>query len=165
MIKMRENKHIIIIVILIWALLSLNANAIPVPHGIDGHVYDLDGITPAANIGFSINDTTTGEFIQGKTRANGKYSVALNGSNGNIIVIKVWNKYNSNNKTITLQGVMHNVDLLLNMTIPNLPPEIISEPIKTAYASEWYFYQVNATDPNDDESIKYYSEHYITNLI
>jgi len=151
MIKMRENKHIIIIVILIWTLLSLNANAIPVPHGIDGHVYDLDGITPAANIDFSINDTTTSEFIQGETNVNGRYSVALNGNNGNIIVIKVWNKYNANNRTIILQGVMHNVNLLINMTIPELPPEIISKPITTAYVSEWYFYQVNATDPNNDK--------------
>ena len=152
MIKMNKIKNIkAMICVLLFVLLALKSYAMPVPHGIDGHVYDLDGITPAANIDFSINDTITGEFIHGKTRDNGKYSVALNGNSGDVIIIKVWNKYNQNNKTITLQEVMHNVDLLLNMTIPELPPEIISEPLTTAYVSEWYFYQVNATDPNYDK--------------
>ena len=152
MIKMNKIKNIkAMACILLFVLMALKSYAVPVPHGIDGYVYDLDGITPAANIYFSINDTTTGEFIQGKTKANGRYSVALNGNNGNIIVIKVWNEYNTNNRTINLEGVMHNVNLLLNMTIPELPPNIISEPITTAYVSEWYFYQVNATDPNNDE--------------
>ena len=149
--KMKKDKINTLICILLFVLLALKSYAIPVPHGIDGHVYELDGITPAYNIDFSVEDIATGEFIQGKTRANGKYSVSLNGNDGNIIMISVWNKYNTNNRTITLQGVMHNVNLLINMTIPELPPEIISEPVTTAYVSEWYFYQVNATDPNNDE--------------
>ena len=148
--KMKKDKINTLICILLFVLLALKSYAIPVPHGIDGHVYELDGITPACNIDFSVNDTITGEIIHGKTRANGKYSVSLNGNDGNIIMISVWNKYNTNNRTITLQGVMHNVDLLLNMSIPELSPNITSDPVTNATEGELYVYDVDAYDPNND---------------
>jgi len=125
--------------------------AIPVPHGIDGIVYELDGVTPVGNgIDFSVYDTNTGELIIGKTKANGYYSVSLSGNNNDIVIVKVWNRYHSSNRTIILQGVMHNVNLLLNMSIPALPPNITSVPITKAIEDQLYIYDVEADDENDD---------------
>ncbi len=135
---------------LLLSLVAFNAHAIPTPKGISGRVYDLDGITPAGNVFFSVNDIDSGELVEGVTRSDGRYSVSLNGNNGNSIIIEVWNKYNSNSRNVTLNGVMRNVDVLLNMTLPELPPEIISEPVTEAYAGELYLYHVAAVDENND---------------
>ena len=135
--------------ILVYALLFLIVvqinYAIPVPHGIDGNIYELDGITPAGKgIDFSVYDIITGEFIQGKTKNNGYYAVSSNGDNGDLIIIRTWNKYHSSNRTVILQGVMHNVDLLLNMSMPQSPPIITSNPITEATEDELYIYQVKS---------------------
>ena len=46
---------------------------------------------------------------------------------------------------------MSNVDLLLNMTFPSLPPAIISIPRLDATEDQLYTYAVNAQDENFDE--------------
>ncbi len=148
--KMKKTLFTCLLATLLVVLVVPIIFAIPVPHGIDGHVYDLDGITPAGNAYFSVNDTTTGEYIQGRTRSNGYYSVSMDGSNGDIILVKVWNQYHESAINLTLNGVMHGVDLLLNMSWPNYPPSIISEPIPYAYVGRQYKYDVDAVDPEND---------------
>ena len=158
--KTKNNKMIesIVLIISFLAIISMNVSAIPLPHGIDGIIYELDGITEVpAGIEFSINDTTTGEIITGKTGygSPGRYSVSLNGNDGDLIVIKARSRYNSNKINITLQGVMHNVNLLLNTSEPEFAPEIISEPITKARLGKIYTYDVDAVDPNGDNLIYY----------
>ncbi|MCK5282022.1 MAG: PGF-pre-PGF domain-containing protein [Nanoarchaeota archaeon] len=141
----------ILLIILLILIVSAITYSMPVPHGIDGNIYELDSLTPVGNnIDFSIHDITTGEFIQGKTKNNGYYSAALNGNNGNTIIIKTWNKHHSSNRTIILNSVMHNVDLLLNMTMPQFPPNITSIPITEAIEDMPYTYQIKAEDENND---------------
>ncbi|MFH1642214.1 MAG: putative Ig domain-containing protein [Nanoarchaeota archaeon] len=144
------NKKIKIIMYLMFVVIPI-CYALPVPHGIDGYVYELDGVTKIShNVDFMVVDITSSEYIYGKTKNNGRYSVSLNGDNGDTIEITVWNKFNSNKRTVNLQGVMHNVDMLLNMTIPELPPNITSVPITEINVDEIYRYDVQATDENDD---------------
>ncbi|OIO61638.1 hypothetical protein AUJ83_04470 [Candidatus Woesearchaeota archaeon CG1_02_33_12] len=145
------NKEIRIIVLLLLVLTIFKSSyGIPVPHGMDGHIYDLDGITLARNVDFSVTDVNTGEFIQSKTYQNGMYSVSLDGDNGNTIIIKAWTKYHENSRTVTLEGVMRNVDLLLNLSRHEFAPIINSSPIKNAKEDELYYYDADAFDENED---------------
>jgi PGF-pre-PGF domain-containing protein len=155
--KNKFNKKIglfLSLIVLAIAILPI-VYSIPVPHGVSGHVYDLDGITSVkSNAFFSVEDSVSGEYIFGKTR-NGKYSVSLNGNNGNLILVKVWNKYNYNQKNVSLNGVMRDVNLLLNMTYPPIPPNITSIPINNIFINEKYEYQLEVIDDNND-LLEYY---------
>jgi len=132
-------------------LLSGIVFALPTPHGIDGTIYELDGLTPLPNIDFQVIDLTTGENIIGKTRNDGSYSVSLDGNNGDNIMLKAWNEYNSNNRTFSLNGVMHNVNLHFNTSIPNLPPELIVNNSLNISVNTLLTYQIEASDPNNDD--------------
>ena len=141
------------ILILIFLFLLNITNAIPVPRGVDGIIYELDGITQVrSGTDFYVHDISNGQIIYGKTGygSSGRYSVSLKGNDGDIIVIKAWNKYNQVNATLTLIGVMRNVNLLLNMTFPPIAPNITSQPITNAIEDELYTYQIEAFDENDD---------------
>ena len=55
--------------------------ALPVPHGIDGIIYELDGLTEVRNgIDFYVHDITNAQIVYGKTGhgSRGRYSVSLN---------------------------------------------------------------------------------------
>jgi PGF-pre-PGF domain-containing protein len=148
---MTNKKIKIFVLILLVLALFKSAYAIPVPHGIDGRIYDLDGITPARNVDFSVTDIDTGEFIKSRTDQNGMYSVSLDGDNRNTIIIKAWTKYNENNRTVSLQGVMRNVDLLLNLSRREFAPIFNSSPIIQATEDILYSYDVDVFDENEDE--------------
>ena len=121
----------------------------PVPHGIEGHIYDLNknGIQ---NIDFKITDLNTSQTIVSKTKSNGYYSVSLNGNDNNIIVLTTWNKYHISNRTIPLERVMQGVDLYINTSIPPVPPQILSTPSTQTTISKKYSYTINATDETND---------------
>ncbi|HLG23427.1 MAG TPA: putative Ig domain-containing protein [Candidatus Nanoarchaeia archaeon] len=127
--------------------------AIPVPRGISGVVYSLDGLTQApAGTNFYVNDLTNGQLITGTTGKgeSGAYSVSLKGNDGDTILISAWNNYAVTNITLSLSGVMRNVNLFLNTSLPQLPPVINSEPATLAYEDEPYSYFVSAYDENSD---------------
>ena len=122
-----------------WALIligisilhSSSVNAIPVPMGIDGTIYDLDGMVQVrSGIDFSVTNANNGQTASGKTGhgSSGRYSVSLNGNLGDAITVSAWNKYNNINATMQLLGVMRNVNLFLNMTYPPYAPNITSIP-------------------------------------
>ena len=161
-IKGRKNSKKILFIVLIITLVILNstfsASAIPIPYGIDGTIYELDGITEVRKgIDFYVQNLNNGHIINGKTGygSSGSYSVAISGNNGDIILIKAWNKYNQVNITLPLYGVMYNVNLLLNMTYPQIPPNIISEPMTTAIEDQLYTYDVEAFDENEEDVLDY----------
>mgnify|MGYP001576452904 CR=1 FL=1 len=125
--------------------------SIPVPHGVDGTILELDGITKVtAGTDFYVKNNNNGNTVYGTTDSNGAYSVSLKGDDGNIIVVRAWNKYNQVNATLTLTGVMRNVNLYLNMTYPPIPPIITSTPEVIATEDSQYIYQVSAYDENND---------------
>ena len=138
--------------ILVFLLFKM-AYALPVPHGVGGVIYELDGITEVRRgINFYIDNINNGQIINGKTGygSSGRYSAAIKGDDGDTIVVKAWNKYNQVNATFTLIGVMRNVNLMLNMSFPPIAPSIISQPITSAVEDQLYIYQVEAFDENDD---------------
>ena len=147
----------------ILALIApLIASAIPVPHGIEGRILELDGITEVkSGTFFSVSDITNGQSIEGQTGRGspGRYSVALKGDDGDEIVIRAWNAENAASITLALNGVMRNVNFILNTSLSPMPPEIISAPVTSAIANEPYQYKVEAFDGNDDELFYSLEEH------
>lgn len=144
-------------VLLVCALMlcSTACNALIMPHGISGYVLELDGITQVRqSVYFSINNTNNGFFLVGKTGRGadtGKYVATVNGENGDAIIVKAWNDYDETSRQITLEGVMFNVNLLLNTTVAVHPPIITSSPIFDAYEDYNYTYQVQAFDEDYDD--------------
>ncbi|GEM_PF-6277306 len=139
----------LLIPLIILSLQAMQAYAVPLPQGIDGTIYDLDGLTKASNARFSIQNHNTGQTLSGITKT-GYYSVAINGNEGDMITITAWNIEHNTTRTITLNGVMHNVDLLLNMSLKSYSPQITSKPPVLATQNQPYRYQVEALDPNND---------------
>ena len=150
---------IAISIFLIIILLIKGVIAIPIPHGVDGTIYELDGITPVRKgIDFYVQNLNNGYIVYGKTGhgSSGGYSVSLSGNDGDTIVVKAWNKYNQVNVTLTLIGVMYNVNLLLNMTYPPLQPNITSEAPLSAIEDQQYTYDVEAFDENEEDLLEYF---------
>src|SRR3989338_8206389 len=132
---------------LLFSAFSL-AQAVPMPQGIMGTVYELDGITQVpAGTSFSVNNTVNGFFYQGVTgrgSSTGAYAVALTGASGNRIAIRAWNRDHSTERNVSLSGVMKNVNLLLNMSLSNTAPVITSSPLTQATEDAPYVYGVTA---------------------
>jgi len=150
--KSRIVKNKIASILIGLFLLPLIALAMPTPHGIDGVIFDLDGLTEAQQVSFSIENTANGKRIEGVTGygSPGRYSASIKGENGNLIIIKAWNRYNNVNATVSLNGVMRGLDLYLNLSYPALPPEIISQPTAFAWEDSLFLYQIIAIDENKD---------------
>lgn len=142
-------------IILILAYMPCIAFSAPImPLSVDGFVYELDGYTQApAGTFFSVYDISSGYYIEGRTGRGlntGKYAVVVRGSANDLLNITASNGFNIVSRTATLSGVMHNVNLLLDTSIPNLPPEVVSDPVTAATEDLLYNYQVVASDPNGD---------------
>lgn len=141
--------------ILIFLLVTVNiGTAVPVPQGIDGYIFDLDGITEVhEGIEVIINNTATGHSTittTGRGSHTGRYAAALQGNNGDELTITARNKDNNNTIHTTLSGVMHNVNMLLNMTLRPYPPNITSPAPYDAIEDQPYSFQVEAIDDNFD---------------
>ncbi len=150
--KVLSRKRVFIFMILL-TLLVFFVDAIPVPLGVDGVIYELDGVTEVREgIDFYVHNLDNDYFVEGKTGgiSQGSYSVSVKGSEGDRIVVKAWNKYNQINVSLNLDGVIHNLNLLLNMTFPPIPPEIISQALTDSVEGSLYYYDVEAFDENDD---------------
>jgi len=154
---MKKNKALKLIISMAITILLLNlAYSIPLPHGVSGIIYELDGITQVPNgIDFSVYNPHTGQFVQGKTGYGnrGRYSVSLKGDDGDSLIIKTWNSYNSANLTLTLTGVMRHVNLQLNMTFPPLPPTILTEFVGPATQDILFTSQIIAIDENKEDAL------------
>ena len=142
-----------ILLVVIATIAALTVAAIPVPHGVLGTIYDLDGVTQVPKgIDYSINNTANDFFIQSKTGfgTSGAYAASIAGNNGDEVVITAWNIEHNSTKTVTLESVMRGVDVLLNMTLNPYAPNIISTPLTAAIEDKIYTYYVEAIDYNFD---------------
>ncbi|NTV23352.1 MAG: hypothetical protein HGA85_03180, partial [Nanoarchaeota archaeon] len=129
-------------IILILAMLIGIVSAIPVPLGVDGRVYGLDGITPAdSTVRFSIENTRTGWSIYSRLRADGTYSAALPGIEGDTFQIIFWTDWNSVTLTRQIDGVLHNNNAILNLSHPYQGPVFTSVPIESALEDTLYAYE------------------------
>jgi hypothetical protein len=95
--------------------------AVPMPHGIKGIVYMSDGVTEVpAGTSFSVNDTTSGFFIEGTAGAgphSGWYSVSINGNEGDTVIIRAWNTTHYGERTVILVEDMTGIDVIINRTL------------------------------------------------
>ncbi len=129
------------------------AAALPVPHGIQGTVYDLDGITQSAPARITITNTNTNytlAFMSGRGELSGAYAAVVPGTDGDTIIVSASNTYHTTQRSIELAGVMRGVDLLLNQSAGPQPPNITSTPVLTALEDTPYVYMVEASDANND---------------
>jgi len=123
-------------VVMIAVLISITTLAVvyaqPVPHGIQGIVYMSDGVTETpVGTSFSVNDTTSGFFIEGTTGAgshSGWYSVSITGSDGDTVLIKAGNDTTHyGERAVILVGDMTAINVLLtNLSLE--PPHAASAP-------------------------------------
>jgi len=97
------------------------------PHGIKGYVLYDDGTQVPAGTDFSINDTTSDFFIVGTTNGpggiTGWYSVSVNGTDGDLLVIQVSNATHYGLRLVELEGDMkENITLNVNNNAPKVQP-------------------------------------------
>ncbi|MDD9953411.1 MAG: Ig-like domain-containing protein [Candidatus Woesearchaeota archaeon] len=137
--------------VLLVALLALTSvAAVEPPRGIDGHIYALDGITPvprAVTVVFEDLNTSAVLAVYAD-RGPGRYSVALSWNNGHTVRITASNPVHSSSRDVVLTGIHHDVDLFLNMTLPDLPPVILSTPNVDAVQDQQYAYYVDTYEWN-----------------
>ena len=145
-------------IVLFSALLlyAMNADVVmaeDVPLGIDGHVYDADTLVPVPSWTIiDIINTDTSEVLSGTVGQGepGRYSAALNWPLNTNITVRAGNPAHVVERNTTLSGIIHDFDLLLNMTLSSLPPNISSTPVTSALQHEQYTYAIQAYDWNND---------------
>jgi PGF-pre-PGF domain-containing protein len=145
----------IVVAIILFLLMMACSCALIVPHGISGYVFELDGVTQVqGSMSFRINNTNNGFYLDGKTGRGsdpGKYVATVNGQDGDILVVRVWNDYHEASRTVVLSGVMYSVNLFINTTMPVHPPVFLSTPVTFAWEDQPYAYQAQAFDEDLDE--------------
>ena len=157
-----DNKKIgTISVILVIALSTMAplTSAQAIPHGIKGTVYMSDGVTPAPRgTHFSVNDTTSGYYIEGTTGGpslpgdpfRGYYSVSIMGEDGDEVIIKAWNATHYGITVVTLVGDMEGIDVIINIPLPDTtPPASISNLDEIDKGTTWILW--NWTNPPDPD--------------
>ena len=155
--KRKMRKLSLCTIYLVIIILSFNnvfaLTPTPTPRGIEGKIYHLDAITEVFS-GFPviIENLNTSEIVEGKTGkgSSGRYSFVLNWDLGDEIKVIARNPFFEDSVTLELEGSIRNVNLYLNMTFENLPPNITSIPVIEAITNYEYLYQVTSFDWNGD---------------
>lgn len=153
-----KTKKIIGLCILILVLLALKINGLETPKGIDGIIYELDGITEITQeIPIIIQNQNTQEQIHTTTGKGsiGRYSATINWPSGTEINITAYNPDNKAERLINLTGIIHDFNINLNMTMQNHPPNITSIPQTSITQLKTYQYQITTTDWNQDTIMHY----------
>ena len=105
-------------VIILLAFAALASAPLPEPHGVAGKVYhNMSTSQVSQGTPFKVNDTTTGSFFQDWTGIgpySGAYSVVVDGSDGDYVIISAWNISRYGRRNITLSGDMAAIDVYLN---------------------------------------------------
>lgn len=142
------------------SLLSVtqNVSAGSLPGSIEGYILQPDGVTQAqSGTYFMVNDTTSGSFVDGYTGKLGPsnpgwYGATFIGNNGDTVVITAYNLTAQGSTSITLNGVMYNVNVMLNESRDNEVPQIISNPVLNISEDAAYSYDVEVYDPMDSHT-------------
>ncbi|MFH1648946.1 MAG: PGF-pre-PGF domain-containing protein [Candidatus Woesearchaeota archaeon] len=144
----------IVVLVVLFSILSIQfVSSAPIPLGIDGNVFMLDGLTEvSAGTNVLIQNLDTGWSFGGSTGRGspGRYSFVLEGSLGDTIRVTAFTAYSNASRDLALEGILHDVYLLLNFTLENSPPNIISTPLATGIDGTLWTYQLLATDLNND---------------
>ena len=151
---MRTTKKLIWWGMILLVLTSFNVtSAQPVPLGIEGKVYHLDFQTEVfEGVAVIVENLNTSEKVIGYTGKGtpGRFSFAFNWSKNDWILVRTANPISNDSTSLVLSGVIRNIELGLNMNLPNLPPNITSAPVIEALENVQYSYQVTAFDWNQN---------------
>lgn len=143
----------IIVSLIIFICLNSIVEAAPTPMGVDGVVYGLDGLTqaPTGTVVKVIN-MNSGQILVGSTGkgSSGRFSFSIDWPKNTPIKVFTETQYNNASVELNLTGVVRNVFLLLNISMPQQPPLINSVPENVAYVGQTYYYQVSVFDPDSD---------------
>ena len=115
-----------------WLLLLLSAVLVsvvwgppPEPYGLSGFVFDRDGLTQMpVGTAVSVNDTNSTSYVNtttGNAPQSGYYSVVVNGSINDTIIVRAWNLSHYGRTAVILTGDMDDVNVSLNLTRPGEP--------------------------------------------
>lgn len=104
---------------LIAMLLIVSVHAIPMPMGVDGKIYGLTGESANSDVRISVLNMNNSYYAEGKVRKDGTYSFAITGELEDLLKITAWTNYSKSDRNLTLQGVIHNVNLVLNLSYPD----------------------------------------------
>ena len=149
--KAKMASAVLVIVVVMGAL---PAYAQLIPHGISGIVYMSDSVTEAPwGTSFSVNDTTSGDYIAGTTGAGphgGGYSVTINGTDGDTVIIRAWNVTHYGETTVILAGDMAGIDVIINKTGADItPPASVSNLDEIDKGTTWILWDwTNPPDPD-----------------
>ena len=112
--------------LLILAFLLLNVAITaqqPTPHGVAGRIFNHDGTKQVDRYtNFQVNDTISYDYVKGLTGppgGNGRYSVAIDGNDGDIVTVLGWNNTHFGNHTLILSGDMDDRDFNLSVLRPS----------------------------------------------
>jgi len=128
---------VLVTTLFIFLIVAPLVSAELIPHGIKGTVYLSDGVTPAPRgTNFSINDTTSGYYLQGLTGGpslpgdpfSGFYSASIVGEDGDEVIIKAWNATYYGITVITLAGDMAEIDVIINTPLQDINQPPVSDP-------------------------------------
>lgn len=154
--KKKSIPQILLLLIISLILIIINLQfilAIDVPLGVDGHVYDVESLIPAPSwTQITITNKQTNETIQDTIGRGdpGRYSFVLNWEPGVNITIRANNPSYAVEKNMTLSGIIHDVDLLINTSVLPVAPTIISTALLKATQHKPYEYNIIAFDWNND---------------
>ncbi|NOZ80361.1 MAG: hypothetical protein GXP63_01700 [DPANN group archaeon] len=110
------------IVLMLVVLSTFIAAQPPTPHGIAGTIYLIDGTTQVPlGSPFRVNDSTSGDLVHDVTSVpvpglSGRYSVSIDGLDGDFVIVQSWNDSHYGETNLTLIGDMTGIDVILNRT-------------------------------------------------
>ncbi len=131
-------KRIISLVVLLLVIWSSSAE-LPLPKGIDGMIYTLPELQPVPDgTRFEICNLANSYCVSGLTgnyAYSGRFSAALTGNDGDTIRITAeYNGYTVN-RTVKLNGSMHNINLFIELDSKKVLPQLAPSPTKRAAES------------------------------
>ena len=148
--KIAKMASAILAITVVMAVLPAYAG-VPIPYGISGIVYMSNGVTQAPwGTNFSVNDTASGDYIEGTTGAgphSGWYSVSINGTDGDLVIIKAWNATHYGITTVTLAGDMSGIDVIINIPLADTTPPASITNLQNVTGQTWINWTWN--DPTD----------------
>src|SRR3989338_8928880 len=103
----------------------------PEPHGVSGFVFRSDGSAVPAGIAVTVNDTNSSDFVNTTTGGpfSNRYSVTLNGSDNDTLVVRAFNATHLGRTGALLFGDTENANVTLNRTRPGEPNVTLLSPV------------------------------------
>ena len=93
----------------------------PTPYAVAGYIYSSGTIQASLGTLFLVNNTNISQFVQDETSVpvpgqSGRYSVVINGSDGDLLYTQAWNATHYGRTDFVLIGIMEGINVTLNLS-------------------------------------------------